>query len=93
METQYYSPYLTALFVSRRVCSGIPTSTITRGVVDRIPHCPNESSTHESHAFDLKKVGAISTVRIVVRGALGILDAVDMTIWCFLALVEGVQAS
>jgi len=82
MTTSYYSRHLATLLISRKVGSGVPTSKFTRGLADQAPYRSSESSTHEHRVFNLKKLGATPTVRIVVYGALGFAATVETTFWC-----------
>ena len=82
MNTTYYSRSLAAHLMSCRIDSGISSSIMKRGFADQTPRRPNTSDTDRSDPFNLKKLGATRTVRIVVYGALGVAAIAETTFWC-----------
>lgn len=82
MSAIHYSQTLAARHISRKSIPGMPKSVMTRGFADQTPHRPNMSDGDRSDPFNLKKLGATRTVRIVVYGALGVAAVAETTFWC-----------
>ena len=66
MTTTYYSQYLAANLMYRRVNPVMSSFIMTREFADQTPHRPSMPDADGSDAFNLKKLGATRAVRIVV---------------------------
>lgn len=56
--------------------------TLLRSFADHSPRRATQPDPNQTSAFDLKKLGATPTVRLVVYGALGVAAITETAFWC-----------
>lgn len=82
MTATYIPRQLAATTRFRYLAPATSSFNFSRGLADQIFHRPNKSSAEGAHTFNLKKLGATPTVRVVIYGALGIAAIAETTFWC-----------